>query len=109
MIRAERHLSQRWRETAGSSTALASLRSGRNDSVLFIATPAGMTERFLIAVPVHLVSQVADGGFVHGGGGGGEICRHVMLESVFADVVQQLLQFSNLYHAHAAESIQRVG
>ena len=38
----------------------------------------------------------------------GKIGGHVMLETVFADVVQQLLHLRNFDHAGAAESIQRI-
>ena len=39
---------------------------------------------------------------------GRKIRGHVMLESVFADVVQQLLHLRNLHHAGAAKRVQRI-
>lgn len=41
-----------------------------------------------VPVPIHLPAEVANGGFVDGAGSLGEVGRDVVLESVFADVVQ---------------------
>ena len=40
--------------------------------------------------------------------GGREVCCHVVLEAVLADVVQKLLEIGNLHDSDASEGIQRV-
>src|SRR5580692_618314 len=69
---------------------------------------SGIQALCLIAVPLHLPAQIADAGFVDGTRRGGEVRCDVMLESVLAYVVQQLLQLRNLHYADSAEGIQRI-
>ena len=45
---------------------------------------------------------------MHSRGHGRKIRRYMVLKSVFANVVQQLLQLGNFDHARTAESLQRI-
>src|SRR6185312_10501580 len=59
-------------------------------------------------VPMHVPTQVTGGGLVHRRGHGGQVCGHMMLESVLTDAVKEALHIGNFHHARAAERIQRV-
>src|ERR1700722_6524863 len=41
-------------------------------------------------------------------GGAGKIRSHMMLETILANVAQQLLQAGNLHNAHATKCVQRI-
>src|SRR5690242_16917932 len=57
---------------------------------------------------VHVPVQIPGGGFIDGGSNTRQVGGHVMLKTVFADVVQQLLHLGDFDYAGAAESVQRV-
>ena len=59
-------------------------------------------------MPVHLPAEVASGGLVDCARNRGEIGRHMMLKTVFADVMQKMLQARDFDDSGAAERIQRI-
>jgi hypothetical protein len=69
-------------------------------------SPCGEPVLRLVAVPVHLPAEVSNGGFVDGACRSREVGGYVVLESVLADVVQQLLEVWNLDHADTTKGIQ---
>jgi hypothetical protein len=57
---------------------------------------------------MHFPAEVLGAGLVDGGGGGAEIGGDVVLEAVFADVMEQVLQARNFDDAGASEGGERV-
>jgi len=50
-----------------------------------------LSEELLRRMGVHFPAEIAEGGLLHHGRNTGKIRRHVVLEAVLADIVQQLL------------------
>ncbi len=59
-------------------------------------------------MPVHVPAEVARGCLVDRPGHGGKIRGDVMLEAVFANVVEQPLHLRNFDDPRAAESVERI-
>ena len=59
-------------------------------------------------MPIHLPAEIASGGLVDCAGNRGEIGRHMMFETVFANVVEKVLQPRDLDDSGAAKGIQRI-
>src|SRR5439155_6319589 len=59
-------------------------------------------------VPVNFPTEVFRRRFVHRACHRGKIRRHVMFESVLADVPQQPLQLRNLHHSRSAKRLERI-
>src|SRR6266404_6036187 len=59
-----------------------------------------------LRVRVHVPAEIASRRLMNYRRDRGEIRRHVMLKSVFADVMQKLLHVGNLHHACAAKCFQ---
>jgi hypothetical protein len=72
----------------------------------FSLSPVDEPVLCLVAVPVHLPAEISNGGFVDSARCSRKVGGHVVLESVFADVVQQLLEVWNLDHADTTKGIQ---
>jgi hypothetical protein len=59
-------------------------------------------------VRVHFPAKITDGRFLDSPGYLGEVRGHVMLESLLANLLQSFVQSRDVYHAGAAERLQRV-
>ena len=59
-------------------------------------------------MPVGVPTEIASRGLVNRSGNLGEIRRHVVLKSVLANEVQQLLHLRNFDHAGATEGVERI-
>src|SRR3974390_3515900 len=57
---------------------------------------------------VHVPAEVACSCFVNRGGYAGKTRRHMVLESIFANVMEQFLQSGNLHHTGSAKCVQRI-
>src|SRR5262249_28458233 len=62
----------------------------------------------LRGMPIHLPTEVVGSGFVHRSRHLGHVGSDMVLESLAANVLQQILQVRNLGHARAAKGLQRI-
>src|SRR5581483_593326 len=72
------------------------------------ATGRGLASRPWSLVPVSVPTEVASCGFMHSTGNGRKIGGHMVLETVFANVMEQFLHLWNLDYACAAEGVQGI-
>jgi peptide-methionine (R)-S-oxide reductase len=59
-------------------------------------------------MPIHVPGEIPRRCFVYRGTDTGQICGHVMLETVFANVMEKLLHFRNLHYAGTPKRIERI-